>query len=222
LNPIADAVVDSAEADENFGLAGALSLAAPASSAGEFDTFMEFDFSSLEASLLLGARVQSVTLELTSALPLNPIFNSSVAGNFTIEWITNDAWIEGTGNPNAPDPNSADLNFTNHLDYLTPGTDQALGTFSFNGSTSGDSTYTLALAPNFVADMQAGNHVSLYFTAADAAVSYLFNSEDFQGPDAAPVLSVTLVPEPKSRGLLLAGLSLFAANRRRGPQTTRL
>jgi hypothetical protein len=183
---------------------------------------MEFDFSALEASFLLGARVQSVTLQLTSASPLNPVFNSSVAGNFTIKWITNDSWIEGTGNPNAPDTNPADVNFTNHLDYLTPGTDESVGTFAFNGSTSGNSTYTLSLTPNFVADMQAGGYVSFYFSGADASVSYLFNSTNFQGPSNQPVLTVTtMVPEPSLPGLSLAGLSLLATCRRRSPRTVR-
>jgi hypothetical protein len=85
--------------------------------------------------------------------------------------------------------------------------------FSFNGATSGATTYTLTLAPAFLADAMSGGVISLRTVAADSNISYLFQSRTFGTASARPVLSVTAVPEPSSSALLLTGLLILARKR---------
>src|SRR5439155_3289112 len=88
--------------------------------------------------------------------------------------------------------------------------DENLGTFSFNGATNGNSTYTLALAPSFSADVLSGATVSFRMFAADTAVSYLSDSRSFNTASARPLLTITAVPEPGSFALGLLSRSIAA------------
>ena len=134
--------------------------------------------------------------------PNTGIFNASVAGQFAVSWMQNDSWVEGTGVPAAP--TTTGITFST-LPSFTGAGDEALGTFSFAGGTSGTASYNLALAAGFDADAAAGNLVSLRLFAADSAVSYLFDSRSFVTSSARPVLSIVAVPEPAALSLLAFG-----------------
>src|SRR3954447_19790975 len=102
MNPVADAFVSSANASSNYGASGGLEASAIGSPKGEFQTLLKFDLSSAKASFdgQFGAgqwQVQSVSLQLTSTTPNNPIFNNPAAGVFAASWMQNDSWIEGSG-----------------------------------------------------------------------------------------------------------------------------
>ena len=134
----------------------------------------------------------------------DPDFNASAAGQFAVSWMQNDGWTEGTGTPQAP--TTTGITFSTLSSFLT-GADENLGSFSFNGATSGNSTNGLSLTSLFSADVLAGNAVSLRVSAADAAVSYLFDSRSFSTVSARPLLTITAVPEPGSFALgLLASV----------------
>jgi hypothetical protein len=158
--------------------------------------------------------IQSVSLQLTAAPPNNAIFNASAAGQFSISWMQNDGWTEGTGTPQAP--TTTGITFSTLNSFLSAG-DEALGTFSFNGATSGNSTYTLGLTPSFSADVLAGNTVSLRMFAADTAVSALFDSRSFGTASARPLLTITAVPEPTSIALGLMAVFFLARRNRSRP-----
>lgn len=209
INPTADAFVDSAAPGNNYGAAGALSIAAAGSAKGEFDSFVRFNFASTKTYLdnTYGAgnwMAQSITLQLTAANPNNALFNASAAGSFSIRLTQSNAWVEGTGSPNAPDTSATSVNFTNHANYLGS-SDQGLGTYSFAGGTSGANTYTLQLSAGLISALQAGGDASLYLAANDNAVSYLFNSTNFGTVASRPTLVVNAVPEPSVMALLAAG-----------------
>jgi hypothetical protein len=219
LNPGADAFVTAGPAGNlsisNYGGAGALSVAAPGLAQGEFQSVLQFGLggakSSFDSQFGVGQwSIQSVTLQLTAAAPNNAIFNSSTAGQFNLSWMQNDGWTEGTGTPIAP--GSTGITFSTISNFVS-GADEALGTFSFNGATSGNATYTLNLTPSFSAEILAGSTVSLRMFAADTAVSYLSDSRSFGTASARPLLTITAVPEPGALGLAVAGLSLLAAFR---------
>jgi hypothetical protein len=213
LNPSADAFVDGGNPSgnmrtNNFGGAGALSVAGPNNLQGEFQSVLQFSFSSVKSAFdsQFGVgqwTIQSVTLQFTATAPNNAIFNPSAAGQFSISWMQNDGWIEGTGTPQAP--TQTGITFATLNNFLSPA-DEGLGTFNFNGATSGNATYTLGLTPSFSADILAGNTVSFRMFAADSTVSYLSDSRNFGTASARPLLTITAVPEPTSVALGLIGL----------------
>lgn len=224
LYPHADAFVTTGPSNNltnnNYGLAGALSLSAPGLSKGEFQSLMRFDVSSAVASFnsTFGAgnwMIDGVTLTLTTTTPNNPIFNGNNAGQFAIQWMQNDSWIEGTGRPMVPTTDG--VAFAN-LASLLSGADLSLGAFSFAGGTSGVNTWTLALASSLTADIAAGGLVSLRLFAESGLVSYTFNSGNFTMDDSVlPFLSISavVIPEPQTAVLTLASAAFLLSRRGR-------
>jgi hypothetical protein len=216
-NPVADAFVASSTPSGNYGGGGALSVAASGLAKGEFQTVIRFDGSAVKAAsdAAYGVgqwTVQSVTLTLMAASPSNSLFNSSAAGQFSVDWMANDSWAEGSGKPGTP--GATGITFSSLPTFESAG-DQLLGTFSYGGATSGANTYTLGLGSSFVTDLLGGNQASLRLYAADATVSYLFNSGNNATAANWPVLTVTTtVPEPVTLSMLGA-MSLLLLGRRR-------
>jgi hypothetical protein len=207
LNPSADTFVTTGPtgnlSNNNYGGAGALSIAAPNLSQGEFQSVLQFNLSSVKSAFdsQFGVgqwSIQSISLQLTATAPNNAIFNASAAGQFSISWMQNDSWIEGSGTPQAP--TTTGITFSTLNTFLSPA-DEALGTFSFNGATSGNSIYTLGLTPLFSADVLTGNTVSFRMFATDTSVSGVFDSRSFGTASARPLLTITAVPEPGSIAL---------------------
>ena len=219
--PTADAFVtpgsDGSLANNNYGGAGKLGVAASGKPNGEFQSVLKFDTSAakaaFDAEFGIGSwSIQSITLQLSASAVNDPIFNAISAGQFTISWMQNDSWVEGTGTPGVPTTDG--ITWNTLPGFLGPG-DENVGTFSFNGATSGATTYTLTLTSGLVADVMAGGVISLRTFAADSNISYLFNSRSFNTATARPMLAITAVPEPSSSVLLLAGLLVLARKRRR-------
>jgi len=219
LNPSADAFVTTGPtgnlSNNNYGGAGALSIAAPNLSQGEFQSVLQFNLASVkntfDSQFGVGQwTIQSVTLQLTATAPNNPIFNTPAAGQFGISWMQNDGWTEGTGTPQVP--TTTGITFSTLNSFLS-GADQTLGTYNFNGSTSGNIICTLGLPPSFSTDVLAGNTVSLRMFATDTTMSGVFDSRNFGTATARPLLTITAVPEPGSALVALLGLCLVVPKR---------
>lgn len=226
LNPVADAFVTTGSANNlatnNYGGAGALAISTPGSSQGEFQSVMRFDTSGAKSSFdtLYGAglwSVQSVTLQLSAAAPNNAIFNANNAGSFELTWMQNDGWTEGTGNPNTPGSSGITYSALQNT-FINTGTDESLGTFSYDGSSSGTFTYTLNASSGLLSDLLAGDPVSLRLSAADGTVSYFFDSRSFGTAANRPLLDVTAAPEPGTAALLVLGGLLCAIRERTRPR----
>ncbi|HUN80204.1 MAG TPA: hypothetical protein VMV81_01720 [Phycisphaerae bacterium] len=216
LNPVADAFVTSANPTNNYGAAGALSVSAGTLANGEFQSVLRFDTSAAKTSFdaTYGAgnwTVQSITLKLTAAAPNNSIFNNSAAGQFSASWMQNDSWVEGTGTPASP--TTTGITFSTLPGFLS-GADAALGTFAFNGATSGSVTYTLGMPAGLLGDVGSGSMASMRLFAADSTVSYLMNSRNFGQAALRPELDITAVPEPASAMMLI--VTAMMLRRRRG------
>jgi hypothetical protein len=213
-SPTADAFVGTGPtgnlSGDNFGAAGALSLAAGDLPQGEFQTVIQFNLSGAVSAFNaeFGAgqwTIQSVTLDLTSSAHGNSIFNAAAAGLFGISLMQNNSWVEGTGTGGKPTTDGITYNSLQNV-YINNSTDQALGTFNFGGGSSGENSYLLGLASGLVSDVQNGGDASLRLFPDDNNVSYLFSSrENGNGPQ----LVITAVPEPNAWLLALEGAGLF-------------
>ena len=218
VSPAADTFVSSANAANNYGMAGALSLSASGLPKGEFQTLMRFNFAaaktSFDATFGTGQWVvQSVALQLFTANPNNVLFNTNAAGPFEIGWMQNDTWVEGTGMPMMPTTDG--VTFDALPSFLSPA-DQPLGTFTFPGGTSGSNSYALATSAGLLGDITAGGVGSLrLFTPAGATTGYVFNSVNFPTSSTRPLLTVNAiaVPEPGVAAVLLVVAASLAARR---------
>ena len=201
-NPVADAFVTTGPAsslsDSNYGGAGALALSAPGSAKGEFQSVLRFDLAGARSSFdtAFGAgqwAVQSISLQLTAQTANNPIFNASAAGQFGASWMQNDSWVEGTGNPSTP--SSVGISYNSLIGtFVNNSADQNLGTFNYNGATSGAFNYSLGLSSGFLGDIENGELASLRLFAADSTISGVFPGRTFGTPASRPLLTIDAVP----------------------------
>ena len=226
LNPTSDALVSSANPTSNYGGAGALAVSASGLPKGEFDSLLQFNFAAAKSSFdaLYGAgawTIQAITLTLTATPPGNALFNGNgtgpggsnvnSAGLFSLRWIQNDTWVEGAGVPQTP--TTTGITYAG-VPAILSGADEAVGTFTFNGATTGGAAYNLSLTPAFLADAAAGSVVSFFALPADAGVSAVVNSRSVGVAAARPTLTITAVPEPGSAALAAVGLLLLGGARR--------
>lgn len=215
-NPVADAFVTTGPAnslsESNYGGAGALAFSAPGSAKGEFQSVLRFDLAGARSSFdsLFGPGqwvVQSISLQLTAQTPNNAIFNTSAAGQFGISWMQNDSWVEGTGNPSTP--SSVGISYNSLINtFINNAADQNLGTFGYNGATSGAFTYSLGLSSGLLGDIANGDLGSLRLFAADSTVSGAFPGRSFGTPSSRPLLTIDAVAVPEPSSLALASLAL--------------
>ena len=217
-NPTLDALVTAGPsgnlANNNYGGAGSLSLSAAGLEMGELQSVLQFNVagavSAFNTQFGVGQwSIESVSLRLTAANANNPIFNSPAPGTFGISWMQNDSWQEGTGTPASPGATGVTFNSLQST-FIGPN-DENLGMFTFNGATSGASTYTLGLSPGILSGFVPGSDVSLRLFAADSAVSGVFSSRNFGTAANRPLLTVVAVPEPNTIALLSLGLMLVTA-----------
>lgn len=226
-NSIADAFVRSlgSNVSSNFGGAGALEVSGTIATnntgvqQGAFDSFLRFNISSMAATFntSFGAGSWTITnanLKVTEVgAPSNAIFNRGV-GQFEVQWIAIDAWLEGTGMPNAP--TTYGIVWADESAVLSDG-QASLGTFS-NAGADGLRTFSLSLPASFLNDLLAGGLVSVYMTATPGStVGFNFNSRNFGTASAQPFLELTAVaiPEPSTICLLTLSVAALAVMRRR-------
>jgi len=206
--PVADAMVttgpsDGPLGDWNYGGAGSLSISganatrsgvSPAQR-GTFESYLRFNVTQAQQTFntSFGSgnwKVRSVSLQITQGSASNTIFNDQASGTFSINWIANDSWVEGTGTPMLPTMNGITYN------SQPSGQQESEGSaFSFvNPSTT--VTYTLAVGSALASDIQTDSLTSLRMFATDEAnstMSFTFNSRSFNTPASRPVLSITAV-----------------------------
>lgn len=212
-NPTIDALVSTGPngnlVNNNYGGAGSVSLSAAGLEMGELQSVLQFNVAGAVTAFntQFGAgqwSIESISLRLTAANANNPIFNSPAPGIFSISWMQNDSWQEGTGTPSSP--GATGVTFSSLQSTFISPNDENLGGFTFNGATSGAGIYALGLSPGFLNDIVLGNDVTLRLFAADSAVSGVFSSRNFGTVANRPLLTVVAVPEPATIALISLGL----------------
>jgi hypothetical protein len=167
-------------------------------------------------------QITGMTLSLASNFgeqgeqPNNGIFNTINAGQFGIDWLADNTWVEGTGGGmGSPGyPNNSSVSF-HSIPSLFSGGSASLGTFLY--TPPGDNiyqNYSLPLNSSLVSGAAAGGGLSLYFYAADNQVSYLFNSRTFASNHPELTIDATAVPEPGTGGLAASALVCLLISRR--------
>jgi hypothetical protein len=215
----ADTFVSSGEPNVNFGLRGAMEIAAPTAAQPRTQiALLRFDTSALQAAFDTdyGAgnwTVTSVTLTLFSSVanagqqPNNASFNRIAAGNFEFGLLGNNNWSEeGIAWNTLPGILPGD----NNSNTLTP-----LGTFFWAAAGQGSSTWILNPDLNLERKIRDGEQVTLLGQpAAGSTVGYLFNTRNL---DPA-YLNVTAqaVPEPSTAALIAGFLCAAVCSRCRG------
>lgn len=205
-------------ANLNFGGAGTLAISSASSAKGQTDSVVQWNTAgaATQFNTVYGAgnwQITSIALNLASNFgdqgeqPNNAIFNTINAGQFNVSWISNNSWVEGTGSGMGTAPGTPpSVTFGNKATTLLTGTSANLGTFTY--TPPGDNiyrSYSLALDPNLVNDVMTGSLTSLYFTAADDQVGFLFNAKSFAGNH--PQFTITAVPVPAALWLFGSGLA---------------
>jgi len=222
-HPVADAFLASGSIDNpaigdlsslNFGGAATLAIASGGSPKGEFSSVVKFNFSDATAAFdsVHGAgnwEITAVTISLASnfgtpgAQPNNSMFNPVHAGGIGIDWLSQDAWVEGVAGSggSAGFPATTLVSF-NSISFLFSGSHESLGSYPYDPP--GNNVYVdypFALAPGFLADMTAGGDVSLYLYATDDEVSFLFNARSFASNRPRLTVTAAPIPEPSSAAL---------------------
>jgi hypothetical protein len=186
----------------NFGRAGLLVVAPAFSAKGEFQSVIKFDLAPAVSvfDTAYGTNswtITGISLELTSnygtagVQPNNPIFPAISGGQFVIEWLAKNDWVEGTGTPSLPTTDG--VTYASLPELLSgPRVILCTNTYSPPGNNV-HVTYHLPPDTNLVANVAAGSNVSLLFYAADNQVNYLFNSRNYGGGNV-PLIHVTTMP----------------------------
>ena len=188
----------------NFGGAGVLVVAPATSAKGEFQSVIRFNLTNAVGlfNTNYGAgnwTITGISLELTSnygtggVQPNNAIFPMINGGQFVIEWLATNGWVEGTGTPNLPTMDGVTYD---SLPDLLSGGYEILCTNAY--SPPGNNVpvaYSLPLNPNLVAEAAGGGDVTFLLYAADDQIGYLFNSYSY-GRGNEPLIHVTAVLNP--------------------------
>jgi len=224
---VADAFVTTGPTNNlvanNYGGAGGLAISGSGASRagsfrGLFESVLRFDLSGAKSAFDAAYgeglwQVRSATLRLTTTAANNAIFNNNSTGLFSVSWMQNDTWIEGTGSPGLPASNG--ITWLSLPDFLSLA-DENLGTFLFDTATSGGdqshATYSLNLTTGFLGDILGGASAGFDIAAASDSVSYLFNSRSVTANPDRPLLTIVAapVPEPLPGALLVGCVIVFS------------
>jgi len=211
-----DTFVSSGLPTQNFGNMGAMEIAGPtAAQSRTLESLESFNTAALQSQFNAdyGAgnwAVTSVSLTLysnesTPGQPNNSSFNKVAAGDFELDWLSNNNWSETTVTWNS-------------LPGLLPGTGNntldILGDFLWPATGGSSATWNLNSDANLSSEIVNGGVVTILGQpTTGSTVGYLFNQQLLN----ASYLNVTVqeLPEPGTLSLILSGAAALVYFRRR-------
>lgn len=208
-------------AANNYGGAGAIAVSSQDSSKGAFLSLLRFDLDSARSAFNAtygagGWEISSIVLELTTSSANNPLFNANQTGAFTVKWVADDFWIEGTGNPGAPTTDGVAWNDVGTLLAAA----EVQGAFTLASVADGSTAqYLLTPTAGLFGDLAGTTPVTLALADAGSPMSAVFNSRSYNKETRRPALVVTAtaIPEPATGALALGGCALLLVRSRRRP-----
>ncbi len=216
LAPSEDGFTRGLDRFVTLGSAGGLHVAGGASTnglgtvQGEADSWLKFDASVAVAGFNTtfgagGWTLTGATLAIEAvAVPRNPVFARGV-GAFTVNWVANDGWTEGEGTPASPGSvTGSDLSYHSSRARLDSGLDEVLGGFRNTGS-DGMIDLKLVLTGGFVADIAAGEELTLVLAASEGGMGFTFHSVDWKIEAGRPRLALTAQPASPGGGGVVEG-----------------
>lgn len=223
LMPVEDTFSREQLPTGTYGTAGAMHVSGATATnpldqiQGRADSWMKFDLSAAVAQFDSAFGVGNWTLDAVtlsiqeSATPTSNLFTRGT-GDFSVTWIVNDNWSQGTGSPSGAGTASGNELSWNYGQSIISGADRDLGIFQ-NAGTNSRQEFLLALQNDFVADLTAGGLMTLRLAPESGDIGFTFNSSNNGSSANRPQLIVSAIPEPATSALLL--LAGFAACRRR-------
>jgi hypothetical protein len=208
--------VSSGQPTMNFGTLGAMEIAAPTGAQSRTEeALLQFDTSAIESGFNsdFGAgnwAVTSVTLKLFSNVstagtqPGNSSFNKIAAGQFELDWLSDNNWSQTAVT-------------WNNLPSLLAGTggnlQDSLGDFNWLANGASSTTWSLGLDGNMVSDIEGGGGLTIFGQpTSGSTVGYLFNTPLMNG--AVLSATATALPEPSTIVMMVSGLIGLGAIRR--------
>jgi hypothetical protein len=213
-----DAFLDANKPTFNFGKAGTLVIAPSTSSVGEVDSVMRFNLATTINQFNTtygngGWDITGISLSLASQFGTNgasggnSLLPTVKGGNFAIDWISYDGWLEGTGNGMGSGNTVTGAVSYNSIPTLLGLTVDSLGTFTYTPPGNNVyASYSLPFDSGLESSIDAGGDVSLYFYATNSSVGYLINSRDFGSNTPELTVTVGAVPEPATMALAVISL----------------
>lgn len=219
LSPTADAFAREQAPTSNFGGGGAVAVSGSASvngsnqARGRVDSLLKFDAAAAKSAFdaAYGAgnwTIASATLRITEVgTPTSALFARG-AGGFSIAWLSDDNWSEGSGTPAAPTTATGNqLSWNSLQTMLGGGSESLLGSFTSAGA-DGLISMGLALPAAFTGDAAGGNLLTLHAAPTTNTLGLTFNSRTNATPEARPILELTAIPEPAAALPLMLLLGL--------------
>jgi hypothetical protein len=215
----ANTYVSSGQPTSNFGAMGAMEIAVPTTAQNRTEeSLIRFNTAAIESGFntdygVGNWTITSITLTLYSNFatagqqPGNSSFNQIAAGEFELDWLSNDSW-------------SSTAITWNTLPSVLPGTGNnaldSLGDFNWPATGSSSAIWTLDLDPNLVNNITSGGLATIFGQpTSGSTVGYLFNTLN----NNPAYLNVTAdltsdVPEPSATAMIGSGLAGLMAVRR--------
>lgn len=210
--------VNSGSPGMNYGSLGAMEIAGPTTSQNRTEeSLIQFNTATIQSEFnteygVGNWTISSVTLTqyanypTAGQKPSNSSFNTIAAGGFELDWLSDNNWSQTAITYN---------NISSVLAGTGGNLQDDIGDFTYAADGTSPVSWTLALDPNLVSDIENGGAVTIFGQpTSGSTVGYEFNTAG-QGNPAILNVTAEVVPEPTSMVLMVSSVLGWMAIHRR-------